>query len=191
MKLTVAGFYMSRFYGLDNFSAFRVEIFGKRFDTSEHAYQYAKFIYDDWHWERSLPEVIKKKILKVREAILNAPSAHDAKRIGRENKDLRRKDWDDKKFSVMRKILKAKFDQHPYIRKTLERTAGLYIVETSPIDAEWGWGRDLCGLNRLGELWMEIRLKEFGISVTSRPTGILWETHRLIYLFTRKIVMAA
>jgi ribA/ribD-fused uncharacterized protein len=190
MKLTVAGFYMGRFYGLDNFSAFRVEIFGRRFNTSEHAYQYAKFLYDNKRGN-ALSEELRQEIVLVRWQIEDAPSAHEAKCIGRDKKHLRMDDWDMVKFSIMKEILKAKFDQHSYIRKTLERTAGLYIVETSPIDATWGWGRDLRGLNRLGELWMDIRLEEFDIPITPKPTGIAWETHRLIYLFTRKIVMAA
>jgi predicted NAD-dependent protein-ADP-ribosyltransferase YbiA (DUF1768 family) len=57
----------------------------------------------------------------------------------------------------MHKILLAKVDQHPYVRRKLLETGARILVEDSWRDDFWGWGPNKDGQNVLGRLWMEIR----------------------------------
>lgn len=68
-----------------------------------------------------------------------------------------RKDWDNVKESVMRKALEAKFAQHAELRTQLLETGWRYLAEHTTKDKFWGDGGDGTGLNRLGELLMEVR----------------------------------
>ncbi len=134
-------FYEQDFYCLSNFSAFTLMWRGIRFDTSEAAY----------HWEKfpHLPVL--------QEEIRLARSAHDALQIARSHRKAQRPDWDDIKVRVMHKILLAKVDQHPYVRRKLLETGARILVEDSWRDDFWGWGPNKDGQNVLGRLWMEIR----------------------------------
>lgn len=134
-------FYEQDFYPLSNFSAFNVLWKGYRFDTSEHVYHWEKF-QGDWY---------------VPGLILAAPSAHAAFKIAEEHKECRRPDWDDVKVDIMREILRAKVQQHEYVRRKLLATGERELVENSWRDPFWGWGPNKNGLNILGKLWMEIR----------------------------------
>lgn len=137
-------FYEQDFYVLSNFSAFTLYWDGvenMRFDTSEAAYHWEKFPgHDD-----------------IRAAIINAPSAHEAFKVAERNKAHRRPDWDDVKVDVMRRILRAKAEQHEYVRRKLLATGNRTLVEDSWRDAVWGWGPNRDGQNLLGKLWMEVR----------------------------------
>lgn len=135
-------FYEQDFYVLSNFSSFAVEWDGLVFPTSEHAYHYEKFKETSGHTALN---------------ILGARSAHDAFKIAEINKDLRRKDWDDVKVDIMRSILRAKTNQHEYVRRKLLATGDRILVEDSWRDDVWGWGPNRDGQNLLGKLWMEIR----------------------------------
>ena len=134
-------FYEQDFYVLSNFSAFTLQWKGLRFDTSEAAYHWEKFPFN--------PSVAYK--------IIEAPSAHEAFKIAAEFKHLRRFNWDEVKVDIMRDILRAKVDQHEYVRRKLLATGDREIVEDSWRDGYWGWGVNKDGLNMLGKLWMEIR----------------------------------
>lgn len=136
-------FYEQEFYVLSNFSSFRVKIWNRDFYTSEHAYHWAKFP--------------GRRKLHISNAILQARSAHDAFKIAQDNKNNRHKDWEEIKVPIMEKILKAKVDQHPYVKKKLLETGNRILVEDSWRDSEWGWGVDRQGKNLLGKLWMQIR----------------------------------
>ncbi len=134
-------FYEQDFYPLSNFSAFTLMWQGIRFFTSEAAY----------HWEKfpDHPEL--------RKSIANAPSAHEAFKLAGTYRHIRRKDWDDVKVNIMGDILRAKVNQHEYVRRKLLDTGIRQLVEDSWRDAFWGWGPDKDGKNALGVLWMEIR----------------------------------
>lgn len=133
-------FYEGRFYALSNFASFAVNYKGVLWMTSEHAYQAEKFTQ-----------------YEIREEIRLATSAHEAKQIAKRYDSLKRKDWQDIKLSVMEAILRAKFEQHEYVRRTLSRTEGREIIEDSPYDSFWGRGPDHTGENHLGKLWMKLR----------------------------------
>lgn len=136
-----ATFYEGKFYALSNFSAFLVRWRGRDWMTAEHAYQAGKF---------SDRQIILK--------IFQAPSAHEAKQIARQNAKSRRIDWCDVvKLALMEEILRAKRSQHAYVRETLARTGDMEIVEDSPVDSFWGRGSDWKGENHLGKIWMKLR----------------------------------
>lgn len=134
-------FYEQDFYVLSNFSAFTLYWKGRRFDTSEAAY----------HWEK-FPTAEH-----VRSRIFFATSAHDSLKIATEHKALRRGDWDEVKVDIMRDILRAKVEQHEYVRRKLLATGTRELIEDSWRDDFWGWGPNRNGQNMLGKLWMEVR----------------------------------
>lgn len=135
-------FYEQDFYVLSNFSSFNVNIWGKRFQTSEHAYHWRKFC----DTEPSIAD-----------AILHASSAHNAFKIAQHYQGAVRKDWNDVKVGVMKEILEAKVQQHDYVKRKLLATGDRELVENSWRDTYWGWGPKRDGKNMLGKVWMDIR----------------------------------
>ncbi len=63
----------------------------------------------------------------------------------------------DKDNAVMKDILRAKVEQHEYVRRKLLETGDRELIEDSWRDDYWGWGPNKDGKNMLGRLWMEIR----------------------------------
>jgi ribA/ribD-fused uncharacterized protein len=135
-------FYEQEFYVLSNFSAFRLRFCAHDFDTSEHAYHWMKFY-------QTRPDVA--------ELVRTARSAHEAFKCAAEWRDVRHPDWDSWKVPCMLEILRAKAEQHEYVRRKLLATGDRELVENSWRDAYWGWGPNRDGLNMLGKLWMELR----------------------------------
>lgn len=148
----VVRFYEQEFYVLSNFSAFRMAWKGYDFDTSEIVY----------HWEKfrgngiEPPEVISGKS-RARFDLMHARSSHDAYKVAQDNKEFQIPNWNEIKVDVMRDILRAKVDQHPYVKKKLLETGDRLLIEDSWRDSYWGWGADEKGQNVLGRLWMEVR----------------------------------
>ena len=136
------GFYNREFFCLDNFSAFRVEYNGVVYATVEAAYQAQGFV-------KTAPGVAYR--------IFEAPSAYEAKMIAHVNNDLRREDWDDVKAAIMESLLRAKLQQHPYVKQKLLENGDCPLVEDSPTDSFWGCGADRQGRNEMGKLWMKLR----------------------------------
>ncbi len=140
-------FYEQDHYYLSNFSAFRLRWEGRTFPTSEHAYQWSKF-----------PMLTRGEgDIWLRDKIQNAPSAHEAFKLAEAHKASRHQDWDDRKLTVMMRILHAKVDQHEYVRRKLLETGDRELIENSWRDDFWGWGPNRDGQNMLGTLWMEVR----------------------------------
>lgn len=138
-------FYEQDFYVLSNFSAFTLLWRGLRFQTSEQAY----------HWEKFLSE---QPVLEFHRATIHsATSAHEAFKYAEQNKQHRRPDWDSVKIGIMRDILRAKAEQHEYVRRKLLATGDRELIEDSWRDDFWGWGPKRDGRNVLGKLWMEVR----------------------------------
>ena len=138
----VIGFYPREFYCLDNFSSFKVEWDGYLYASLEEAYQTAKFL-------KSAPEIA--------EEIKKSHSAHEAQKIAFANKDKVRSDWQEVKLTIMEELLRKKLQQIPYVKQKLLQTKDYIIVEDSPKDNFWGWGKDRTGENHLGKLWMKLR----------------------------------
>ena len=128
-------------YGeFSNFAAFPIEIDDRTWPISEHYFQAQKFAGTEHE-----------------ELIRNTPSPMAVARIGRDRKRPLRADWEEVKDSVMRKAVRAKFDQHPRLAAMLIATGNAEIVEHTENDAYWGDGGDGKGLNRLGEILMQVR----------------------------------
>lgn len=147
MKLTLDTdtqifFYEQDFYVLSNFSAFNVDIFGRRFQTAEHAYHWRKFA-------GAYPTIAH--------AIENSTSAHNAFKLAEQHKDKLPQNWNAVRLSFMREILREKVKQHEYVRRKLLATGNKEMIENSWRDDFWGWGQNRDGKNMLGKLWMEIR----------------------------------
>lgn len=144
-------FYECAYYMFSNFSAFTVELDGIVYMTAEHAYQALKF---------SDPTI--------QELVRAASSAHRAKEIAHEHYAHLRSDWSDEtKIALMRRIVRAKREQHHVVEDALIRSGSQLIIEDSPTDFFWGIGsvthatpengRSFPGRNELGKLWMEER----------------------------------
>lgn len=142
-------FYSKPGYCFDNFSAFSVEFDGKTYPTAEHAYQAKKFDFIQADAAR----------IAIAEVIRLAPSAHEAKKLGShpDVAGLIRTDWDQVKVFIMKMVIRAKWEQHEYVRQELASTKGRLLVEDSSKDGFWGRGPDWTGKNNLGIIWMEIR----------------------------------
>ena len=128
---------------LDNFSAFGFEMNGEYFQTSEHAFQYLKFI-----------ETNKEIANKIKESF----SPNDARNIAHENKEYRLSNWSDVKYQNMEKVLRLKVEQNPIVKEALLNTKD-YIIAENCIDEDTDWGLDNNnqGNNHLGKIWIKIR----------------------------------
>jgi N-glycosidase YbiA len=128
-------------YGcFSNFSPHPIKLDGKIWPTSEHYFQAQKFEADEY-----------------REQIRKQKSPMIAARMGRDRKKRLRRDWESKKDDVMRKAVRAKFEQHDDIRAVLLGTGSAKIVEHTENDSYWGNGGDGSGKNMLGRILMQIR----------------------------------
>lgn len=135
-------FFTPAFYALDNFSAYAITIWDRTFPTSEHAYQWKKYA-------DTRPDLA--------EEILVATSPNQVKKIADAHRDAVPATFKQNNVAIMEEILRAKFDQHEKVRKTLRATGEKRVVENSPVDSFWGVGPDGVGENMLGKLWMKIR----------------------------------
>lgn len=133
-------FYERKYYPFSNFSAFAVWYRGILHMTSEHAYQASKFLDVSLQME-----------------VIRARSAHDAKEIANMHRDKRRPDWYEVRVPIMKKVCRLKLEQHTVIQTLLRESGTRLIIEDSPFDSFWGWGKDRQGENQLGKIWMELR----------------------------------
>ena len=128
-------------YGcFSNFSRHAFELDGLLWPTSEHYFQALKF--------EGTPHV---------EEIRAADKPMTAARMGRERSRPLRPDWEQVKDDVMRRALRAKFEQHPALRQILLDTGKAELVEQTTDDYYWGVGAEGTGKNMLGILLMELR----------------------------------
>lgn len=136
-----------RFYSLknlygefSNFSPHPFDLDGKRWPTSEAYFQAQKFEDEGY-----------------KEQIRLAPSPMEAANLGRSRSVPLRADWESAKDDAMRRALGAKFGSHPALCQLLLSTGEEPIIEATTGDHYWGCGSRGDGLNRLGELLMELR----------------------------------
>ena len=123
-----------------NFSPHGFELDGKQWPTSEHYFQAQEFAGTEHE-----------------EAVRRAASPMVAARMGRSRARPLRSDWDRVKDDAMRRGVRCKFETHADIRAILLGTGDEEIVEAAPRDRYWGCGADGTGLNRLGQILMEVR----------------------------------
>jgi ribA/ribD-fused uncharacterized protein len=125
---------------LSNFYLAPIALDGKEWPSVEHYYQAAKSLDPEY-----------------RELIRRAPTADEAKRLGRDPTCVLREDWEEEKVEVMRRAIAAKFSQHPELRAMLADTGDAVLTENSKKDYYWGCGADCTGKSMLGALLMELR----------------------------------
>lgn len=123
-----------------NFSAHPFELDGRSWRTSEHYFQAQKFVGTEHA-----------------EAIRLEKSPMIAARMGRDRKRPLRADWEAVKDDVMRRAVRAKFEQHADIRAVLLGTGDAQLVEHTKNDSYWADGGDGSGRNMLGLILMELR----------------------------------
>ena len=141
-------------FELSNFYPQGFEEDGLYWPTVEHYFQYQKAkTFGD--------EDMATKILK-------SASAKTAKTYGKKVKDFKEEEWNAKKDEIMRTAVRAKFTQHPDLRKKLLETENRPIGEADPRDKYWGIGTGADtskakkpdqwpGKNRLGVILQELR----------------------------------
>ncbi|MBR0706217.1 NADAR family protein [Bradyrhizobium liaoningense] len=121
-----------------------VEFDGVLYPTSEHAYQAGK----------ALKPAVRDWILAAPTPALAAMAAH-----GLYTWDIV-PDWSKVKFDRMRRVLKAKFEQHPDLAELLLSTGSKRLVEAGTVNNAVNrlWGEVAGnGMNMLGVMLMEIR----------------------------------
>ncbi len=123
-----------------NFAPFGVEMDGVYWRTVEHYFQAMKF-HDDAYRER----------------IRSASKPKDAKALGMTRSFPLRADWEQVKDGLMYDAVAKKFETHSAPRDLLLGTGDARIVENAPMDYYWGSGQDGTGLNKLGEILMQVR----------------------------------
>lgn len=125
---------------LSNFYPCQVELDGRTYPSTEHAYQAAKTL--------KLDE--RKPFYKS-----PLPTAGEAKKLGR--KLTLRSDWEGVKLSVMEGLLRQKFNQ-PELKEKLLETGDATLVEGNTWgDTFFGVDKRKGGQNHLGKLLMKIR----------------------------------
>ncbi|UIU86681.1 NADAR family protein [Escherichia coli] len=142
MQDTIINFYStSDDYGdFSNFAAWPIKVDGENLAHLRTLFSGTKFLDE-----------------KYREEIRRVSSPMVAARMGRDRSKPLRKNWESVKEQVMRKALRAKFEQHAELRALLLATAPAKLVEHTENDAYWGDGGHGKGKNRLGYLLMELR----------------------------------
>lgn len=123
---------------MSNFYRSKMFIFGKWWNTVEHVYQACK-----------TPDPEEQ------EEIRQAKTPRIARELGQ--KCQFRHDFDDLKYSIMKKCVLEKYVQHHDLREQLLATGDEILIEDSPVDYYWGCGKDGSGKNMLGKVLMEVR----------------------------------
>lgn len=127
-------------YGeLSNFAPYPIRLDRTQWPTSEHYFQAQKFLDP-----------------AIREQVRRANNPDEAARIGRDRRLRLRPDWHSARVEVMRKAVRAKFEQHPNLASLLLATGDAELVEHTERDAFWGDGGG-SGQNMLGRILMEVR----------------------------------
>lgn len=150
------------FGGLSTCSPNPITIDDVTYPTAEHYYQSQKFK------DASYQEAIRKaetprdaKILASQKTVVGSRGrwiAIDGLIVKHLKRGVKpRPDWNNIKENVMRRALKAKFNQSILLRVKLLNTGKSNLINRSEYDVYWGTGKDGKGKNRLGELLMELR----------------------------------
>ena len=129
------------YYEFTNFYKSPINIDGRRYLTTEHYFQGIKF--------PSCPDLQRR----VREA----RTPRQAFQLARDFDQHKREDWKECKERRMMKALRAKFSQHPELRKLLLDTGSRRITAQTVNEVYQDDGGDGSGKNRLGNLLMQLR----------------------------------
>lgn len=125
---------------MSNFAHYPIVIDGVKWATTEHYFQAMKFVGTRHEAE-----------------VRAAPTPKEAANRGRDRARPLRADWERVKDDVMRRALRAKFEQHEDICDRLLATGEATLIEKTSGDYYWGCGTKGTGRNMLGVLLMELR----------------------------------
>lgn len=135
-------------YGnFSNFAHSPIVVGSQVYPTVEHFFQASKFT-----------------DAQKQEAIRKTGSPMQAANEGRRKHASFRSDWTDARLDVMRCGLKAKFYQHPTLKRELLGTGTAVLVEHTANDDFWADGPTGSGQNMLGKLLMELRAELLAIT---------------------------
>ena len=141
----IVKFYKSSWdYGfLSNLFKAPVSFEGKKFRSSEEAYQYGKPVEKEVaEWIVSAPH--QRQVAQAAHSLLPYDIVPD---------------WNKIKVERMRRVVEAKFAQNKELKQKLLDTGDNILLEDSPTDKFWGIGAKGDGENVLGKLLMELREK--------------------------------
>lgn len=112
------------------------------FPSVEHYYQAMKFYASDPRFN----------------AILALKNPDDARLLTKtpEYKVNRRKNFDNDKFDIMERALRARYEQNPDAAEMLKSTGDAILVKSCPVCYKCGFGIG-SGTNRIGKIMMDIR----------------------------------
>lgn len=127
---------------LSNFSEHKFTLDGLRWLSVEHFYQAQKFLGT-----------------KTFEQIRRSATPLKARKIGQNRSLVIGSDWHQVKEEVMKRAIRAKFEQNKRLRSQLLATGEEELIHYSSRDLFWGRNEEGIGDNRLGEIIMEIRQK--------------------------------
>ena len=147
---------------LSNMYPCKVEYEGLTYQTSEAAFQAAKFDKKEYKmmFTDIKPDNIKKNEWK--------RYARPAKKLGSKNGKISKNDpeafdkeeWDNgRAYKVMKEVVLAKFTQNPDLKEMLVATGDACLIEgTTWKDTTWGVDLStMRGKNQLGKILMEVR----------------------------------
>lgn len=135
------------FGALSNMSrALPSRIYGIEIRSTEHLYQAMQF----------------GRHPRIQQVILDQRTPHAAKRVARRFKHCARHDWSHVRVAVMYWALRVKQAMHwDRLSRLFERTGTRPFVYHAVRDGFWGampvGAKTLCGENKLGQLWMDLR----------------------------------
>src|SRR5271166_4403733 len=139
--MTILFYSKSPEYGwLSNFSADGFTLDDVRWPSVEHYYQAQK------HAGTEAADRIRR-----------VDSPLKARKAGQDRSLAARPDWEAVKEEVMRRAVRAKFEQNRRLRERLLATRDEELVHESGSDLFWGRDQDGVGDNRLGVILMEVR----------------------------------
>jgi len=135
---------------------------------------HAEFDYAGIHFVNSEQFMMYHKVMmfhkyELADQIMNTNDPHTAKTIaGQKFPEFDAELWDKTCKAIVKRGVKAKFEQNPDIKKILLDTGNALLAECSPYDKKWGIGIDINdpdhldtmkwkGKNLLGRILMEVR----------------------------------
>jgi len=124
-----------------NFAQYPINIGGIEYQTTEHFFQAMKFA--------THPPSMK--------VVMEAATPMEAAKLGRDRSKPLRRDWEEAKHGIMMDALRAKFTQHPELKRLLLSTGDDHLVEHTKNDNYWGDGGDGSGQNMLGRMLVQLR----------------------------------
>jgi ribA/ribD-fused uncharacterized protein len=132
---------------LGNFHPCTIRLWGLQFACAEAAFQAAKFSSDRTKMQQF-------KHLNGNDAFLLG------RRLSQQWSPVEQSAWRNRNLTVMREVVKAKFEQNADLKALLLSTENAFLVEHIPVkgrDAYWGDDSDGTGQNWLGQIAMETR----------------------------------